>query len=69
MKSIYLNTEELIQLDIESLIPHFKSCTSCSRLKETTIYSLEKIKDCMIRKTFTTLCIVGCILKAGTLLI
>lgn len=69
MRENYLNAQELVQKDIESLIPHFKSCTSCNRLKENSIYLLEKSRELITRKTFTTVCVLGCFLKLSFLLI
>lgn len=64
-KTYYFSKHEHVQKDLESLIPHLKSCMVCNRFKDKTLYLWDMFRDNLSRRTFTTICILGGTIKLG----
>lgn len=68
-KTYHFSTQEHVQKDLESLIPHLKSCMVCNRFKDKFLYVWYMFRDNLSRRTFTTICIVGGTIKLGLVLL
>lgn len=68
-KTYYFSNQEHVQKDLESLIPHLKSCMVCHRFKDKTLYLWDIFRDNFSRRTFTTICVLAGTIKLGLVLL